>query len=361
MLLAHAAPHNRVAALAAAAPFPTSFGLEKSPPNSYLFDKSTRWLMRGINPMEAIRIHARGGPALLRHEEAPRPILEPGDALVRVYASAITPTELDWDETYKTCDGAQRLPSIPGHEFSGVIEALADEAGADLRLGDAVYGLASFCRNGTDAEYAAVRAADLAPKPRTLDYVQAAAVPLSALTAWQALYDHADLKAGRRVLIHGAAGGVGAFTVQLAHWSGAYVIGTASERDFLFLRQLGADELIDYKKERFEEATRDIDIVIDTIGGQTRECSWSVMRPGGILISLVGPVSQKEAARHGVRAVFFIVASARHQLIEIAELIDSGVLRPIVSATFPLDKAKEAFEQGARGGNRGKLVLRVFH
>jgi NADPH:quinone reductase-like Zn-dependent oxidoreductase len=315
----------------------------------------------GNNLMEAIRIHVRGGPSLLRYEEAPRPILEPGDALVRVYASGITPTELNWDETYKTCDGADRLPSIPGHELSGVIEALENEANADVRVGDAVYGLTSFCRNGTDAEYVAVRAADLAPKPQTLDYAQAAAVPLSALTAWQALFDHADLKAGRRVLIHGAAGGVGTFTVQLAHWNGAYVIGTASEKDFDFLRQLGADELIDYKKVQFEEATSDIDVVIDTIGGETRQRSWSVMRPGGILISLVGPVSQEKAAQHGVRAVFFIVTPGRDQLIKIAELIDSGALRPIISATFPLDKAKEAFEQGLRGGNRGKLVLRVVH
>lgn len=311
--------------------------------------------------MEAIRIHARGGPSSLRYEAAPRPLLEPGDALVRVYASGITPTELNWDETYETCNGADRLPSIPGHEFSGVIEALENEPNADVRVGDAVYGLTSFCRNGTDAEYVAVRAADLAPKPKTLDHTQAAAVPLSALTAWQALFDHAHLKHGQRVLIHGAAGGVGTFAVQLAHWEGAYVIGTASEKDFDFLRQLGADELIDYKKVQFEEATSDIDVVIDTIGGETQERSWSVMRPSGTLICLVGPVSQEKAAQHGVRAVFFIVTPSRHQLIKIAELIDSGILRPIISETFSLDKAKEAFERGLRGGKRGKLVLRVVH
>jgi NADPH:quinone reductase-like Zn-dependent oxidoreductase len=313
------------------------------------------------NLMEAIRIHVRGGPSLLRYEEAPRPILEPGDALVRVYASGITPTELTWDETYETCDGADRLPSIPGHELSGVVEALENEAGADVRVGDAVYGLTSFCRDGTDAEYVAVRAADLAPKPQTIDYAQAAAVPLSSLTAWQALFDHANLRAGQRILIHGAAGGVGTFTVQLAHWKGAYVIGTASEKNFDFLRRLGADELIDYKKVLFEEATSDIDVVIDAIGGETRQRSWSVMKPDGILISLVGPVSQEKAAQTGARAVFFIVTPSRHQLIKIAELIDSGTLIPIISATFPLDKAKEAFAQGLRGGNRGKLVLRVVH
>lgn len=311
--------------------------------------------------MEAIRIHARGGPSLLRYEEAPRPILQPGDALVRVYASGITPTELNWDETYKTCDGADRLPSIPGHELSGVVQAVADDANAEVRVGEAVYGLTSFCRNGTDAKYVAVHAADLAPKPQTLNHTQTAAVPLSALTAWQALFDHADLKPDQRVLVHGAAGGVGTFAVQLAQWRGAYVIGTASEKDFDFLRQLGADQLIDYKKVQFEEATSDIDVVIDTIGGVTRERSWSVMRPGGILISLVGPVSQEKAAQHGVRAVFFIVTPSRHQLIKIAELIDSGTLRPIIAATFPLDRAQEAFERGLRGGNRGKLVLRIIH
>ncbi len=311
--------------------------------------------------MEAIRIHARGGPSLLRYEEAPRPILEPDDALVRVYASGITPTELNWDETYKTCDGADRMPSIPGHELSGVVQAVADDANAAVRVGEAVYGLTSFCRNGTDAEYVAVHAADLAPKPQTLDHIQTAAVPLSALTAWQALFDHADLKPDQRVLVHGAAGGVGTFAVQLAHWRSAYVIGTASEKDFHFLRVLGADELIDYKNVHFEEATSDIDVVIDTVGGETRERSWRVMRPGGILISLVGPVSHERAAQHRVRAVFFIVRPDRNQLIKIAELIDSGTLRPIITATFPLDRAQEAFERGLRGGNRGKLVLRIIH
>ena len=311
--------------------------------------------------MKAIRIHARGGPTLLRYEEAPRPILEPGDAFVRVHASGITPSELNWDETYKTCDGADRLPSIPGHELSGVIEAVSDDVNPEIRVGDAVYGLTSFCRNGTDAEYVAIHAADLAPKPQTLDYARAAAVPLSALTAWQAFFDHAHLTTGQRVLIHGAAGGVGTFAVQLANWRGAYVIGTASEKDFDFLRQLGAGELIDYKKVPFEEATKDIDVVIDTIGGETRERSWSVMKPGAILISLVGPVSQEKAAQHGVRAVFFIVTPSRNQLIQISELIDSGILRPIIAATFPLDKAQEAFEKGLRGGNRGKLVLHITH
>jgi NADPH:quinone reductase-like Zn-dependent oxidoreductase len=311
--------------------------------------------------MNAIRMHAHGGPSSLRYEEAPLPVLESGDALVRVYASGITPTELNWDETYKTCDGAVRLPSIPGHEFSGIVEAIANEVTEKIRVGDAVFALTSFCRNGSDAEYVAVRAADLAPKPQTLDHVQAATVPLSALTAWQALFDHAHLKIGQRVLIHGAAGGVGSFAVQLAHWRGAYVIGTASAKDTDFLYQLGASEIIDYQKERFEEATGDIDLVIDTIGGETRERSWSLLRPGGTMISLVGPVSRVKAAEYGVSAVFFIVRPSRTQLIQISELIDSGTLRPIVDEVFPLDRARAAFERGLSGGKHGKLVLRVVH
>ena len=176
--------------------------------------------------MKAIRMHARGGPELLAYEDAPQPALQPGDALVRVVATSITKTELTWDETYSDCDGRPRIPTIPGHEFAGIVDALAPQA-ADVRVGDAVYALSSFCRNGSAAEFIAIRAADLAPKPRSLNFEQAAAVPLAGLTAWQALFDHAQIERGARVLIHGAAGGVGTYAVQLAKWKGAEVIATA--------------------------------------------------------------------------------------------------------------------------------------
>src|SRR5215472_14582998 len=258
--------------------------------------------------MKAVRIHQRGGPEQLIYEDAPKPQPGPGDALVRVYASAITPTELSWSETYTTSDGADRLPSIPGHELSGVVET--------------VYGLTDFCRDGAAADYIAVRASDLAPKPRNLSHTQAAAVPLSALTAWQALFDHAGLARGQRVLIHGAAGGVGTYAVQLARRRGAYVIGTSRADNAAFLRSLGVSEVIDYTAVRFEDKVRDLDVVLDTVGGDTLERSWGVLRRGGVLVTIVASPPADKAARYGVRAVFFIVKPSRPQLVEIAHLIE---------------------------------------
>ena len=208
-----------------------------------------------------------------------------------------------------------------------------------------------------------VRAADLAPKPKTLEHAQAASVPLSALTVWQAFFDHAHLKPGQRVLVHGAAGGVGTFAVQIAHWCGAYVIGTASAQNHDFLLTLGADEVIDYRQVRFEQAVHDVDVVLDTIGGETRARSWQVLKPAGILISLTGPISESEATgddkRGGRRGLFFIVEPKREQLSRIAASIDSGDLRPVIAETFPLASAREAFERGVAGHTRGKLVLQV--
>ena len=187
--------------------------------------------------MRAIRMHTRGGPELLTFEDVPKPALQPGDALVRVIATSITKTELTWDESYTDCDGRPRIPTVPGHEFAGIVDALAPEA-ASVRVGDAVYALSSFCRNGSAAEFIAIRAADLAPKPQSLNFEQAAAVPLAGLTAWQALFDHAQIEKGDRILIHGAAGGVGTYAVQLANWKGAEVFATGSANDHNFLPQL---------------------------------------------------------------------------------------------------------------------------
>src|SRR5262249_39065649 len=195
--------------------------------------------------MKAIRLHVRGGPEQLFYEDAPEPALKDGDALVRVHACAITPTELTWSGTYTTCDGADRLPSIPGHELSGVVAAAAaNTVGANV--GDRVYALIDFCRDGAAAEYVAGRAGGLSPKPASLSDVQAAAVPLAALTAWQALFDHAGLVPGQEILIHGATGGVGSFATQIAHWRGAYVVGTASAANAELACELGADKVIDY-------------------------------------------------------------------------------------------------------------------
>lgn len=308
--------------------------------------------------MKAVRLHREGGPEQLVYEDAPEPKLGAGDALIRVHATGITPAELTWADTYRNCDGSERLPAIPGHEVSGVVESVADGV-SDMSTGDEVYALTSFCRDGAAAEYVAVHAADLAPKPQSLDHVQAAAVPLSALTVWQAFFDHARLASGQRVLIHGAAGGVGSFAVQIAHWHGAYTVGTASAHNRDFLLGLGANEVIDYQHVNFEQTVRDIDVVLDTIGGDTRKRSWQVLKPGGILVSLPEPIPEGEAAAHGRRGVFFIVKPDREQLGNIATLIDSGAVRPVIAETIPLANARQAFERGVAGHTRGKLVLQV--
>ena len=254
--------------------------------------------------MKAVRIHSRGGPEALVYEDAPVPKITKGDALIRVYAAAITPTEFTWNSTFTTSDGKDRLPVVPSFEVSGTVEEVASGV-SDVSVGDAVYGLLDFRRDGAAADYVAVRAADMAPKPRSLDHVHAAAVPLSGLTAWQALFDHADLFAGDRVLIHGAAGGVGTWAVQFAHWGGAHVIGTASQRNAAFLRELGADEVLDYESVRFEDKLRDVDIILDTVGGDTLERSWGILRREGVLVTVAGDAPEEKATKYGVlRSIF---------------------------------------------------------
>jgi NADPH:quinone reductase-like Zn-dependent oxidoreductase len=275
-----------------------------------------------------------------------------------VYATAITRTELTWDQTYQNPDGSPRIPTIPGHEFSGVIETVPLGI-RDLGPGDAVYGLADFPRDAAAAEYLAVRAANLALKPRSLDHVHSAAVTLSGLTAWQALFTHAGLERGQKVLIQGGAGGVGVFAVQLAHLKGSHVITTSSVANLEFLRGLGADETIDYAKTRFEDVLRDVDVVLDAVGGDTVQRSWSVLRPGGVMVSVVKPIPENEARGHGARGVFFIVEPDRDQLEEMAKLIDAGSLKSIVAGVFPLARARDAFETAASGHTRGKIVLQV--
>lgn len=301
--------------------------------------------------MKAVRMHMRGGPEKLVYEDIPKPVLSEGDALVRVYACGVSPGELSWSPT-------ERLPVVLGHEISGIVEAPARDV-REVKAGDAVYALTDFLRDGGAAEYIAVRGTDLAPKPNSLDFVQAASVPLSALTAWQALFDHGGLTNGQTVLIQGASGGVGSFAVQLARWRGARVIASDAARNADFLRRLGAEEVIDYASERFENRVSDADMVLDLVGGETLERSWGVLRRGGVLVTTVAPIPQEEGAVHGVKGVFFIVKPSRQQLTEIARLIDEGHVRPMVDTVFPLERAREAFEKGLSRQARGKLVLQV--
>lgn len=308
--------------------------------------------------MKAIRLHGRGGPDNLVYEDAPEPDPGPGEVLVRVAATAIIATELTWDLTYQTAAGAPRVFPIPGHDLSGVVTAVGPGVIAPA-IGAEVYALTAFDRDGAEAEYTIALPSELAPKPHTLDHVQAAAIPLAALTAWQALFTHAGLVSGQTALIHGAAGGVGTFAVQLAHWAGARVIATASSATSDFLRELGTDEIVDYTTARFEEVVHDVDVVLDMVGGETLRRSWQVLRPGGVLVSVVSPPPAEQAPRDGVRFVWFVVTPSGGQLSQIGALIDAGHIRPIVDQVFPLAEARRAFEAGAQGHARGKIVLRV--
>ena len=309
--------------------------------------------------MKAIRLAGRGGPHHLVYEDAPQPRPGAEEVLVRVYATGIIANELKWDETYQTKAGSPRALPIPGRDLSGVVEAVGHGV-TEPAKGDEVYAMLDYCCDGAEAEFTIALPNELAPKPRTLDHVQAGAVPLTALTAWQGLFEHARLVAGQTVLIHGAAGGVGVFAVQLARHAGAQAIATASARNRDFLRELGASEVIDYTTTRFEDVVHGVDFVFDTVGGDTLQRSWQVVKPGGVLVSVVSPrPSFAEAQAYNVRPVWFVVQPNREQLVRIGTLIDEGKVRPIIDTVLPLSQARQAYEQGAKGHTRGKIVLRV--
>src|SRR5262245_5009228 len=307
--------------------------------------------------MKAVRLHGRGGPEQLVYEEAPQPQPGPGEVLARVGASGVIANELKWDITYQSAAGAPRPFPIPGHDLAGVVAEMGPGV-RDLARGDAVYALIAFGRDGAEADYVIAQPSELAPRPRTLDDTQAAAVPLSALTAWQALFVHGGLAAGQTALLHGAAGGVGVFATQLARWKGARVLTTASARHADFVRALGADEVFDYATTRFEEVVHEVDLVFDTVGGDTLARSWQVVKPGGALVSVVSPLSG-QPVREDIRYIYFIVEPSGAQLREIGALIDAGELRPVVEQVFPLAQARQAYEAAASGHPRGKIVITV--
>jgi NADPH:quinone reductase-like Zn-dependent oxidoreductase len=308
--------------------------------------------------MKSIRIHRRGSSETLVYEDAPVPNLSPGNALVRVHAVGITPTELTWNSTYVTHEKNDRLPVIPGFEMAGTVERVAHDV-TDVSPGQKVYGLLDFWRDGASAEYVAVRASDLAPKPASLSFTYAAAIPLSGLTAWQSLFAYAKLTKGDTVLIHGAGGGVGTFAVQFARWRGAHVFATCSKEKGDFVRGLGAERVIDYSSVRFQDELSGLDAVLDTVGGEALENSWGILRRGGSLVTIVGDAPEEKAAEYGVRGFSILVEPNRKELVEIGRLVDAGEVKPVVDAVFPLSRAREAFERGLSGHNRGKLVLRV--
>jgi len=297
--------------------------------------------------MRAVRMQQKGGTEHMRFENAPRPIPGAGEVLIQVHAAAVTPTELLWDLTWCTYTGESRKFPILSHEFSGVVASLGDGV-AGVTEGEEVYGLNDWTVNGALAEYMVATPGQLAVKPSSISHQQAAAVPLSALTAWQALITRADLKSGQRVLIHGAAGGVGNMATQLAHWRGAYVIATASANNLDYVWQSGADEVIDYSRDRFEDVAGDVDVIMDAVGGETLERSIAMLKPNTKLISIATQSKETE--------YFFYVEPNHEQLKEISRLIDAGEVRSVAGHVFPLEQGKQAYETRAKCG---KTVITV--
>jgi len=305
--------------------------------------------------MKAIYLEKKAGADALVAGDIPRPKPGAGEILIKVHATAVMPTELGWEPTFNTSSGQPRpFPIVLSHEFSGVVESAGDE----WKAGDEVYGLNDWFANGAQAEYCVVPAKWLAPKPKTLRHTEAAVVPISALTAWQGLFEKGRLERKQRVLIHGASGAVGTFAVQLARWRGAHVTATASATNLNFVRALGADVVIDYHATRFEDVVCDMDVIFDTVGGETLERSWKILEKNGKMISIVGettsaPVSQRS------RDAFMLVRADGPQLAEIAKMIDAGQLRVFVAAVYPLEETRAAYARAERGKMQGKIALSI--
>ncbi|MFT3890973.1 MAG: NADP-dependent oxidoreductase [Anaerolineales bacterium] len=300
--------------------------------------------------MNVVRLHIPNGPAGLVYEQIEIPQPKAGEVLVRVHAAAITRDELDWP--------VNRLPATPSYEVSGVVAALGKNV-EGFTLGDEVFALTAFDRDGAAAEFVIVPQGLLAHKPKTLDHIQSAAIPMTALTAWQGLFEHGHLEKGQRVLIHGATGGVGHVAVQLARWCGAHVIGTVSSENVEIARNIGVTEIVDTSTTRFESTIHNVDLVFDTAGGERLEHSPAVIRKGGRLVSVATEPPKEYANSLGVEALYFVVSPNREQLNEIAHLVDDGCLHPIIAEVFPLSRAREAFEKCQTHRGVGKIVLQV--
>ncbi|MFD9097718.1 NADP-dependent oxidoreductase [Streptomyces collinus] len=315
--------------------------------------------MNDANTMRAISQDVLGGPEVLREVRVGRPAPRPNEVLVRVRAAGVNPT--DWKHR-ATGGFLGEPPFVLGWDLSGEVAETGIGVAA-FKPGDEVFGMLPYpFGHGSHAEYVTVPARALTHKPASIDHVQAGALPLVSLTAWQALTEYADVRPGQRVLVHAAAGGLGHVAVQIAKARGAYVIGTASAGKHEFLREIGVDEPIDYRSTDVTEGVRDVDVVLDTLGGETSVRSLRVLRPGGIVVSVlpVGPPEfYEEAERLGVRAVRMLVEADRAGMDAVAELVESGKLKATIAGTFPLADAAKAHDLGDTGRTTGKLVLLV--
>ena len=307
--------------------------------------------------MKAARVLRFGPPSVIENDDLPRPEPADGQLLVRVKAAGVGP----WDALVREGNSELRqpLPLILGSELSGIVDAVGAGV-AGFRRGDEVYGATNQQFTGGYAEYALPLAKMMAQKPKTLNFIQAASAPIVSVTAWQMLFDYGHVAAGQTVLIHGAAGNVGAYAVQLASQAGLHVVATAAAPDIEYVKRLGAQRVVDYQTQRFEESLVDVDVVLDTVGGDTQQRSLQVLKPGGILVSAVSPVSEEVQKRYGIRAEYFYVEVTTARLNKITQLFDSGKLVTDVGTVLPLEQARAAHEMlGGAPHKRGKIVLSV--
>jgi NADPH:quinone reductase-like Zn-dependent oxidoreductase len=293
---------------------------------------------------------------MIRNDDLPQPQPSSRQLLVRVKAAGVG----NWDALIR--EGKvqlQPLPIILGSEISGIVEAIGEKI-SEFKVGDEVYGATNQQFSGAYAEHALSLARMIAQKPKTLNFIEAASAPIVTVTAWQMLFEYARVAAGQTVLIHGAAGNVGAYAVQLASQAGLHVVATAASTDLDYVRGLGAETVVDYRKERFEESVTGVDVVLDTVGGETQQRSLRVLKPGGILVSVVSPIPETAQKHYGVRAAYFYVDVTTARLNKITELFDSGKLLTDVGTVLPLEQARVAHEmlEGAPH-KRGKIVLSV--
>jgi len=318
--------------------------------------------------MRTVQIHKYGGLRVLKYEDTPRPEPNENEILIRVHAAGINPA--DWQiRSGRRSKLKKPFSLILGADVSGIIEAVGNGV-TDFKTGDAVFGMVNTQNGGAYAEYLTAPVSNIAHKPKSLDHIQAAALPVAALTAWQALFDAGELSTGQKVLIHAAAGGVGHIAVQLAKWKGAYVIGTASGRNENFLRKIGVDEFINYRTTRFESVVRDIDVVLESINrdiaveaypGETLERSWGVLKKGGVLVSICARPSPETAAKYGVRAKHVRPPEMKSSVLtDIAQIVDAGHVKPFINTVLPLKEARKAHKLSHKGHTRGKIVLRVI-
>jgi len=308
--------------------------------------------------MKAIVAHEYGGPQVLKLEEVPVPTPKDDEILVKVFAAGVN----SFDGTlrsgkYAKPNGTQ-LPWHPGYDIAGVVEKVGGKV-TKFKVGDPVYAMVNILKGGGYAEYALARETDAALRPATLNFVEAAGVPSVALTAWQAMVDKANVQSGQTVLIHGGSGGVGMFAIPFAKIRGAKVFATASTANQDFLKQLGADVAIDYKTQKFEDIAKDVDVVIDGVGGETLARSYPIVKKGGIVVSLSDRVDQAQLGKYGIRGTSLVVQNNGDDLAQIGKLIDQGKIKVIVSETFPLADANKAEAKADLGHTRGKIVLKV--